>query len=120
MWVIVRRMKSIFRILVCVVSLITTFAPARADRNYSQQVFFDNSLSPECYFYSRGKAVAPSSLKLIGRKLPIETDSFISGPNALLLQWRSVADGGWPAEVRLYGWRNRMLDFPGANLWLCP
>jgi hypothetical protein len=26
--------------------------------------------------------------------------------------------GGWTSEVRLYRWRNRPLDFPGAYLWL--
>jgi hypothetical protein len=91
---------------------------ARADQNYSQQVFFENSLSPQDYFYSRGKAIAPSTLSLIDGKLPVEADSFISGPNALKLQWTSAPDGGWSAELRLYEWRDRTLDFPGANLWL--
>jgi hypothetical protein len=91
---------------------------ARADQNYSQQVFFENSLSPQNYFYSHGKSSAPSTLRLIDGKLPIETTDFISGPNALELQWKSEADGGWAAELRLYEWRDRTLEFPGANLWL--
>src|ERR1700677_3458886 len=89
-----------------------------ADRNYSQQVFFDNSLSPSNYFYSEGKATAPSSLRLIDGKLPIETAMFISGPNALELQWQSMAAGGWEAELHLYQWRDRYVDFPGKNLFL--
>jgi exo beta-1,2-glucooligosaccharide sophorohydrolase (non-reducing end) len=89
-----------------------------ADRNYSQQVFFDNSLSPGNYFYSDGKATAPSSLRLIDGKLPIETATFISGPNALDLQWQSMAAGGWEAELHLYQWRDRYVDFPGKNLFL--
>ena len=113
-----RLRKSIFHALVCAVSLITGVVPARADQNYSQQVFFENSLSPGNYFYSRGKAIMPSNLKLIDGKLPIETSSFISGPDALVLQWTSAADGGWVAELLLYEWRNRTLEFPGANLWL--
>ena len=67
---------------------------ARADQNYSQQVFFDNSLSPGNYFYSSGRASAPSKLLLVNGKIPVETSAFISGPNALELQWLSVPNGG--------------------------
>ncbi len=95
-----------------------TAASARADQNYSQQVFFDNSLSPASYFYSSGRASAPSTLRLIDGKIPVETSTFISGPNALELRWVSAPAGGWSAEVNLYKWRNRTLEFPGANLWL--
>jgi len=110
--------KSIFGALLCAVSLIRAVVPAWADQNYSQQVFFENSVSPQDYFYSSGKAIAPSNLRLIDGKLPLETTSFISGPNALMLQWTSMPDGGWSTEVRLYEWRNRTVDFPGANLWI--
>jgi exo beta-1,2-glucooligosaccharide sophorohydrolase (non-reducing end) len=91
---------------------------ARADQNYSQQVFFENSLSPQDYYYSHGNAIAPSALTLVDGKLPVETTAFVSGPNALELQWKSAPDGGWAAELHLYEWRDRTLDFPGANLWL--
>lgn len=91
---------------------------ARADQNYSQQVFFENSLSPGDYFYSDGRANAPSTLRLIDGKLPVETAEFISGPNALSLEWESKPEGGWTVELRLYRWRNRVVDFPGADLWL--
>ncbi len=91
---------------------------ARADQNYSQQVFFENSLSPEHYFYSSGKASPPSTLKLLDQKLPVNNDTFISSPNSLELQWESVPNGGWSAEVRLYEWRNRTRSFPGAKLFL--
>lgn len=89
-----------------------------ADQNYSQQVFFENSLSPGSYFYSSGRASAPSSLHLIDGRIPIETETFVSGPNALSLQWASSPSGGWSAELNLYEWRNRTVEFPGANLWL--
>jgi hypothetical protein len=91
---------------------------ARADQNYSQQVFFENSLSPGSYYYSSGHASAPSKLSLVDGKVPVETSSFISGPNALELQWDSAPAGGWSAELKLYEWRNRYVNFPGANLWL--
>ncbi|HYK35698.1 glucoamylase family protein [Alloacidobacterium sp.] len=91
---------------------------ARADQNYSQQVFFENSLSPGSYYYSSGTVSAPSSLKLIDRKLPVETSTFISGPNALALEWKSMPDGGWDTEIKLYVWRNRNVDFAGDSLFL--
>ncbi len=91
---------------------------AWADQNYSQQVFFENSLSPGNYFYSRGKVSPPSKLELVENKLPIETKTFISAPNALKLQWESIPNGGWTAELHLYEWRNRAVDFPGSYLWI--
>ena len=75
---------------------------ARADHNYSDQVLFENSLSPGNYFCSSGKVTPPSTLELLDGGLPVETDTFISAPNALKLQWASAANRGWSAEVRLY------------------
>jgi hypothetical protein len=91
---------------------------AHADQNYSQQVFFENSLSPNSYYYSSGTQSAPSALKLIDGKLPVETAEYVSGPNALELQWKSSEGGGWDAEIDLYAWRNRIVDFPGSSLML--
>src|SRR5271170_4181110 len=61
---------------------------------------------------------APSKLELVDRKLPVETSQYISGPNALELQWLSMQNGGWDAEINLYVWRNRIVDFPGDSLFL--
>ena len=91
---------------------------AQADQNYSDQVFFENSLSPEDFFYSSGKVSPPSTLELIAGKVPVESDTFISGPNALKLQWESATDGGWSAELKLYEWRDRTRVFPGTTLFL--
>jgi exo beta-1,2-glucooligosaccharide sophorohydrolase (non-reducing end) len=91
---------------------------AYADQNYSQQVFFENSLSPGGYFYSSGRVSQSSTLRLVDGKIPVETASFISGPNALSLEWSSAPSGGWSAELSLYEWRNRTVEFPGADLWL--
>lgn len=99
-------------------SVLSIPGKALADQNYSQQVFFENSLSPGSYFYSEGTVSAPSKLQLIDGKLPVETSTFISGPNALALQWQSMPDGGWDAEINLYNWRNRDIDFPGDSLYL--
>ncbi|HTB95724.1 MAG TPA: glucoamylase family protein [Terracidiphilus sp.] len=102
----------------CVAGSLAASTPLQADQNYSQQVFFENSLSPGNYFYSDGRASAPSTLRLIDNKLPVETSTFISAPNSLALDWTSKPDGGWAAEVRLYEWRNRTIEFPGSSLYL--
>ena len=88
--------------------------PAQSD--YFSRVFFDNSLTPDRYYYSSGKASEPSTLELRANKLPVDTDMFLTPPNALCLHWRSMQGGGWSAEVRLYEWRNRPLYFPGDTL----
>ncbi len=105
-------------LIVLGVSVLSTSGKALADQNYSQQVFFENSLSPGSYFYSSGTISSPSILNLVDGKLPVETSTFISGPNALALQWQSMPNGGWDAEINLYAWRNRNIDFAGDSLFL--
>ena len=55
-------------------TLLIAVGHARGDQNYSDQVFFENSLSPENYFYSSGKVSAPSTLALVDGKLPVERE----------------------------------------------
>jgi exo beta-1,2-glucooligosaccharide sophorohydrolase (non-reducing end) len=107
------RLRSIAVLLASLVGV----ACARADQNHSQQVFFENSLSPGSYFYSSGTMSGRSSLKLVDGKLPVETTEFISGPNALELHWQSMPDGGWDAQIDLYKWRNRKIRFSGDYLY---
>src|SRR6266702_936627 len=107
-------MKVSLRFLLLLLLLSSSFT-VWADQNYSQQVFFENSLSPGSYYYSSGTISPPSALTLIGGKLPVETAEFISGPNALSLQWKSMPDGGWDVELSLYAWRNRHIEFPGDS-----
>jgi len=87
-----------------------------AQTTYFQRVIFDNSLTPDTYFYSAGKVSAPSSLELNNGRLPVDEHTFHTPPNALRLAWKSMLQGGWEAEVRLYEWRNRPLFFPGNML----
>ena len=87
-----------------------------AQTSYFQRVLFNNSLTPDTYFYSAGKASAPSILELTDGKLPVEQRVFHTPPNSLRLAWKSMPQGGWDAEIRLYAWRNRPLFFPGTAL----
>ena len=91
--------------------------PLHAQSAYFNHVFFDNSLTPDRYYHSRGKVSAPSTLRLIEGKLPVDTSIFRTPPNALRLDWKSTSHGGWEAEVRLYKWRNRNVYFPGDTLY---
>jgi hypothetical protein len=114
------------RMLVQMQTLIVSFlvfgclffiAEARADQHYSQEVFFENSLSPGSYPYSSGKVSTPSTLKLTNKQLPVETAEYISGPNALELTWTSAVNGGWDVQLDLYKWRNRQIDWAGQTLY---
>ena len=99
--------------------LLAAFSVAvHADQHYSQEVLFDNSLSPDAYSYSHGTVSAPSKLKLIDSKLPVETTEYISGPNALELTWQSAPNGGWDAQINVQQWRNRQIEWAGQTLYL--
>jgi hypothetical protein len=93
---------------------------AHADTAYYQRTFFDNSTTPDSYFYSSGEASAPSTLQLVGKRIPVDSADFFTGPNSLRLEWNSQPKGMWTAELRLYAFRDRVLYFPGDTLsfWL--
>ncbi len=91
--------------------------PLAAQSTYFTRSFFDNSLTPDSYYHSAGKASVPSRLRLTDGKLPVDTTIFLTPPNALRLEWKSISAGGWEAEIRLYQWRNRVINFPGDTLY---
>jgi hypothetical protein len=78
-WINLLKKKTVMPGLTLMIFLIGNNR-APANQNYSEQVFFENSLSSENYFYSSGTVSPPSTLELIDGKLPVETDAFISGP----------------------------------------
>ena len=105
-----------FRVLGVLLFLFFTTL-VRADTEYYRHVLFDNSLESDAYFYSEGKASAPSTLELNRNKLPVSREVFFTPPNALRLKWRSVAGGGWEAAVRAIDFRNRQIAFRGDTLY---
>ena len=86
--------------------------------DYYNHVIFDNSITPDYYYYSSGRAVFPSTIHLLSGSLPVEKKNFFTAPNALRLQWRSVAGGSWETEVRVVSMRNRLTDFRGDTLYM--
>jgi hypothetical protein len=90
---------------------------ARANTEYYRHVVFDNSLTSDIYFYSAGTSNGPSFLEETNWRLPVETKTFLTPPNALRLQWQSQPGGAWEAEVRVINFRNRFPEFSGRNLY---
>jgi exo beta-1,2-glucooligosaccharide sophorohydrolase (non-reducing end) len=100
------------------ISLLLFAASASADTAYYRHIFFDNSLTPDAYFYSAGNVSQPSTLALTNGKIPIDTDFSYTPPNALHLAWRSAEGGGWDARIDVMPFRNREINFRGSSLYL--
>lgn len=113
------------RLLVSLLMLPLTLR-AHADQHYSRELFFANSLSQGFEPYTDASFSAPSSLDLAQGslehdrpdhgKLPVDTSHFLSGPNSLRLRYTSMPNGGWSAELHVYLFRNRRLDWDGDTL----
>jgi exo beta-1,2-glucooligosaccharide sophorohydrolase (non-reducing end) len=115
------RERAVRRFFYFVVSSIIIFAfPsfAATSTDYYNHVVFDNSITPDFYYYSSGRAIFPSTIELLSGALPVEKKNFFTAPNALRLQWRSVAGGSWESEVRVVSMRNRPTKFIGDTLYL--
>lgn len=112
-----KRRTHFARILPQLLCLCLFSSLARADTEYYRHILFDNSLEPDAYYYSDGKASSPSTLELAHGKLPVSRDLFFTPPNALRLKWRSVLSGGWEASVRAMDFRNREINFHGDVLY---
>ena len=102
-----------FRALLCL--LLTSVAWGSTE--YYRHTVFDNSLTSGAYYNSVGFANGGSFLELIGPKVPVETKTFLSPPNALRLQWQSQPGGGWEAEIHLDFFRDRYPEMQGQNLY---
>jgi hypothetical protein len=99
-------------------SLIAIPCGAVTSSDYYNHVIFDNSITPDYYYYSSGRSVFPSTVQLLSGSVPVEKKNFFTAPNALRLQWRSVAGGSWQTEVRVVSMRNRLTDFRGDTLYM--
>ena len=91
---------------------------ACASSQYYQHVIFDNSQTPDAYWYSVAQAVAPSVLQQKNAHLPVESQIFLTPPNALRLEWQSIKGGGWNAAVHLMQFRYRSPEMKGNYLYI--
>jgi hypothetical protein len=112
-----RTLSATANLLVFSLGVIWFTAVAWGSTEYYRHVVFDNSITPDAYFYSQGTANGSSFLELRDRRLPVETKTFLTPPNSLHLQWQSQPGGGWEGEVRVVGFRNRFPEFKGHNLY---
>lgn len=99
------------------VGIILASPAAWGSTEYYRHVVFDNSLTSDAYFYSHGSANGSSFLDLKDGRIPVESKTFLTPPNALRLQWQSQPGGGWEAELRVEAFRNRLPEFEGHNLY---
>jgi exo beta-1,2-glucooligosaccharide sophorohydrolase (non-reducing end) len=102
--------------LVCIAAAIVLAPGAWAQSSYYDRVLFDNSLTPDRYFYAQVEVQGPSTVETIGDRLPVDHEHFHTAPNALRLHWASKDGGGWQAHIRVNEWRNRVLHFTGDTL----
>jgi hypothetical protein len=96
--------------------LLLSSLPVVGQISYQRHIFFDNSQTPDRYYYSEGEAFGPSTLALDKGSLPVDRTNFFTPPNALRLQWKSMAGGRWDAEIRLDRWRNQETLLEGDHL----
>ena len=91
--------------------------PAAAEADYYRHVFFDNSNQREVYWQSSASDTAPSELRAVGWRLPVEATVFRTPPNALRIEWTSAPGGSWDAQVQFVSFPNRFPDFAGGTLF---
>src|SRR5689334_19436089 len=115
-----RALRSLANSLSLILLLAAFFIPTVlfANSEYYRHTFFDNSLTSDTYFYSSATAFAPSQLEQKNSKLPVETTTFLTPPNALRLEWQSLEGGNWQAAVHLVSFRNRFPDLRGNTLFI--
>jgi hypothetical protein len=104
-------------LLVLLIAFCLIPALAHATSDYYRHVVFDNSLTPDSYFYSAGQSSGQSFLEQKDYRLPVETRIFLTPPNAIRLQWQSASEGGWEAEIKTADLRNRLPGLSGHNLY---
>ncbi len=107
--------------LACLAILLAALSASAQDfSRFGDHVFFASSTSSGFDPYSQGSISAPSTLRLVQGKVPLETTHFVNGPNALELSWTSAPNGGWDAQLNAIRWRNADPAWQGDTLsfWL--
>jgi len=112
-------MRAALRLFLSLFHLFALLLPiaAAANGDYYNHVLFDNSLTPSGDYYTEAQGVYPSTLATQQGRIPVENRLFLTPPNALRLEWRSVTSGSWDAEVRAISYRNRPNQFRGDTLY---
>jgi hypothetical protein len=111
--------KSVFLFVAPALALALVAFPsvAQSTTDYYRHVVFDNSLTSDRYFYSTAEASGQSFLEQKDGRLPVETNTFLTPPNAIRLTWQSASNGGWLAQIRIMEFRNRLPQLSGDFLF---
>jgi hypothetical protein len=106
--------------IVTALGLVSALLPAGSlgQSSYYRHTFFDNGPREASYYYSSGKAVAPSTLETREKRLPLDGTTFLTGPNAVKVAWTSKPGGAWAADIGVLVFRNRDYRFDGDTLSL--
>jgi len=106
-------------VLSCILAAAALLASTHlyAADDYYRHVIFDNSLNKDTYYFSHGQANGDSFLEQQDGRLPVESKTFRTPPNAIRLHWQSVANGGWNAQISMLDFRNRRPGLDGHNLY---
>jgi hypothetical protein len=83
---------------------------------YDRHVIFDNSHSIGGHESSDGYFIAPSTVELVDHTVPVETEHFVSPPNALRLTWKSAPGGAWQTTIEITRRYARPFKFEGEAL----
>src|ERR1700739_2657571 len=110
----ISRAVALFSLLAVTLLMPTSL---HAAEDYYRHVIFDNSLNKDTYYYSHGKANGKSFIEQQDGRLPVETTTFRTPPNAIRIQWQSAPNGGWNAEISMLDFRNRRPGLDGHNLY---
>ena len=78
--------------------------------------FFSTIVSRRLLLLQLRKGSAPSDLTVVDDKLPVDTGTFFTPPNALRLEWNSRPGGGWEAAIDVMEYRNREILFHGDHI----
>jgi hypothetical protein len=85
---------------------------------YQRHVFFDDSRTPDGYFFGATELIGPSDLEHVNGKPAVSAERHTSPPNALELSWISKSGGLWRMNLRPRAHLNiaRFLAFDGDVL----
>src|SRR5581483_4722720 len=93
------------------------FAQPPASSSYYRHVTFDNSITKDSYYFSRGESNGQSSIQQENGRLPVDSQRFRTPPNAIRIQWQSAPNSGWTAAISQLDFRNRRPGLDGHNLY---
>ena len=113
------KVSAVIAVVAAVLSLASAPRSA-AQTSYYRHIFFDNGPRTSTYYYSSGKAVEPSALEVLDKKLPLDSGVFFTPPNSLRISWRSNAGGSWAAQIKVLEFRDREILFEGdvLSFWI--